>query len=88
MSKIYDTSIYYCFELNGVLADFNDKNSVVKNINANSYKELLDANIITDGMIPKIDNCFDALNNGVQKVHIGNTSMLTKENDNFTTITL
>ena len=39
-------------------------------------------------MIPKIDNCFDALNNGVSKVHIGNTAMLTKENDNFTTITL
>ncbi|MCI2227944.1 acetylglutamate kinase [Polaribacter sp. MSW13] len=88
MSKTYDTSIYYCFELNGVLRDFNDKNSVVKNIDTTSYKELLDAKIITDGMIPKIDNCFDALNNGVSKVHIGNTSMLTKENDNFTTITL
>ena len=88
MSEIYETSVYYCFELNGVLKDFNDKNSVVKSINSNSYKELLDATIITDGMIPKIDNCFDALNNGVSKVHIGNTSMLTKENDNFTTITL
>lgn len=88
MSEIYETSVYYCFELNGVLKDFNDKNSVVKSINSNSYKELLDAKIITDGMIPKIDNCFDALNNGVSKVHIGNTSMLTKENDNFTTITL
>ena len=30
MSEIYETSIYYCFELNGVLKDFNDKNSVVK----------------------------------------------------------
>jgi acetylglutamate kinase len=88
MSEIYETSVYYCFELNGVLKDFNDKNSVVKSINSNSYKELLDAKIITNGMIPKIDNCFDALNNGVSKVHIGNTSMLTKENDNFTTITL
>ena len=88
MSQIYDTSIYYCFELNGVLQDFNDKKSVIQNINSNSYKELLKTNIITDGMIPKLDNCFDALNNGVSKVHIGNTAMLTKENDNFTTITL
>lgn len=88
MSKIYETSIYYCFELNGVLRDFNDKESVVKVINSKTYKELLDAEIITDGMIPKIDNCFDALNNGVSKVHIGNTSMLTKENEFFTTITL
>ncbi|WP_299061216.1 acetylglutamate kinase [uncultured Polaribacter sp.] len=88
MSKIYETTIYYCFELNGVLSDFNDKKSVVKNINTKTYKELLEAKIITDGMIPKIDNCFDALNNGVHQVHIGNTAMLTQKNDNFTTITL
>ena len=88
MSEIYDTSIFYCFELNGVLQDFNDKESVIKNINSETYQQLLKESIISDGMIPKLDNCFDALNNGVQKVHIGNTSMLTKENENFTTITL
>jgi acetylglutamate kinase len=88
MSNIYETSIYYCFELNGVLQDINDKNSVIKHINTASYQKLLAVGIIADGMIPKIDNCFDALQNGVQKVHIGNTAMLTKENDNFTTITL
>lgn len=88
MSKIYNTSIYYCFELNGVLEDFNDKTSVIQQINTEKYQNLLANNIITDGMIPKIDNCFDALNNGVQKVHIGNTAMFTKENTNFTTITL
>ena len=88
MSTIYETSIYYCFELNGVLQDFDNKNSVIKNINSDTYKELVNDGIISDGMIPKIDNCFDALQNGVQKVHIGNTSMLTNKNDNFTTITL
>ena len=88
MSEIYETSIYYCFELNGVLRDFNDKNSVVKLINTETYQELLDAEIITDGMLPKLENCFDALKNGVHKVNMGNTTMLTKENDNFTTITL
>lgn len=88
MSELYETSIYYCFELNGVLQNFNDKESVIKNINSESYKELLAKGIISDGMIPKIDNCFDALQNGVQKVCIGNTAMLTKENNNFTTITL
>ena len=88
MSEIYDTSIYYCFELNGVLEDFNDKESIIKKINSENYQKLLKEGIISDGMIPKLDNCFDALNSGVQKVHIGNTSMLTKENNIFTTITL
>jgi acetylglutamate kinase len=88
MSKFYETSIYYCFELNGVLQDFSDTNSVIKNINSKKYQELLNDGIIADGMLPKLENCFDALKNGVHQVKMGNTSMLTKENDNFTTITL
>ncbi|GAA3634908.1 acetylglutamate kinase [Flavivirga jejuensis] len=88
MSKLYKTSIYYCFELNGVLEDINDKNSVVKHIDSERYKNLLEKGIIADGMLPKLENCFDALNNGVSTINMGNTSMLTQENDNFTTITL
>ena len=88
MSAIYRTSIYYCFELNGVLKDINDKNSVIKHINSKSYQTLLNNGIIADGMLPKLENCFDALKNGVHQVKMGNTSMLTQKNDNFTTITL
>ena len=88
MSALYETSIYYCFELNGVLEDINDKNSVVKHIDSNIYKTLLDKGIIANGMLPKLENCFDALQHGVKNINMGNTSMLTKANDNFTTITL
>ncbi|NVJ88881.1 MAG: acetylglutamate kinase [Flavobacteriaceae bacterium] len=88
MSKSYEIKIYYCFELNGVLEDFTNKNSVIKLINKEKYSRLLKQQKITDGMIPKIDNCFDALQNGVHKVYIGNTNMFTKESDNFTTLVL
>ena len=88
MSKLYETSIYYCFELNGVLQDFSDKNSVIKNINSKKYQELLNDGTIADGMLPKLENCFDAIKNGVHQVKMGITSMLTKENDNYTTIAL
>lgn len=88
MSKSYETSIYYCFELNGVLKDINDKNSVIKHINSESYPALLSNGIIADGMLPKLENCFDALKNGVQAVFMGNTNILTKENENYTKITL
>jgi acetylglutamate kinase len=88
MSTLYETSIYYCFELNGVLRDIKNQKSVIKSINLKTYKTLLEDGIIADGMLPKLENCFDALKNGVHKVHLGNTSMLTKENDNFTTITI
>lgn len=88
MSELYETSIYYCFELNGVLKDIKDKNSVIKHIDSNVYNELMEQEIIADGMLPKLENCFDALNHGVKTINMGNTSMLTQENDNFTRITL
>jgi len=88
MSKVYETSIYYCFELEGVLRDINDKKSVIRKINLKIYQELLDAGIVSEGMLPKLENCFNALKKGVHKVTLGNTAMLTNENKNFTPITL
>lgn len=88
MSHLYETSIYYCFELNGVLKDINDKRSVIKHIDSKIHKDLLNDGIITAGMLPKLENCFDALQHGVNTINMGNMSMLTKENDNFTRITL
>ncbi|WJJ96673.1 acetylglutamate kinase [Algibacter luteus] len=88
MSHLYETSIYYCFELNGVLENINDKNSVIKHIDSKIYKDLLEKGVIADGMLPKLENCFDALKHGVHNINLGNTSMLTRENDNFTKITL
>lgn len=88
MSKLYETSIYYCFELKGVLRDIKDKNSVVKHIDSKVYKTLLEENIISEGMLPKLENCFEALHNGVKNINMGNTAMLTHADNNFTTITL
>lgn len=88
MSDSYETTLYYCFEKKGVLMDVADDNSVVKHINSESYQELLEKKIIADGMLPKMHNCFHALNNSVQKVCIGDLSMLEAESTLFTTLTL
>lgn len=88
MSELFETTLYYCFEKKGVLLSINDENSVVKHINSEKYKELLDQKIIADGMLPKLENCFHALNNKVHKVCLGDLDMLKKEVTLFTTITL
>lgn len=88
MSNHYNTVLYYSFELKGVLTDFDDKASVIQQLNTKKYQELLTEGTIADGMLPKLENCFNALRRGVSQVCIGNTEMLTKENNNFTTITL
>jgi len=88
MSTILETTLYYCFELNGVLRDFEDKNSVIKKINLDSYKNLVANKTIADGMLPKMQNCFHALKNGVKEVRIGNLALFEKENTNYTTLVL
>ncbi|MFT6717262.1 MAG: acetylglutamate kinase [Saprospiraceae bacterium] len=65
-----DTQLIYGFELQGVLKDFEDKNSVIPQINNESYKKLKNDGIISEGMIPKLDNAFAAISAGVSAVNV------------------
>lgn len=72
LSDIYEVSLIYCFEKDGVLKDISDESSVISNIKSNEYQEYKDSGVITEGMIPKIDNAFNAILKGVENVYIGN----------------
>lgn len=76
MSKIYDTSLIYCFEKAGVLKDVNDEDTLIKSIDPHYYSELKRQEIISDGMIPKLDNAFEAINMGLKEVWIGKADAL------------
>ena len=86
-ANLYQTELYYCFEKNGVLKDVNDDHSVIKHIDSSNYQGLIDDHIIADGMLPKLNNCFHAINKNVQKVCIGKPEMLFNKNTIYTTIT-
>ena len=70
LSPYYDVTLIYCFEHPGVMRNPDDSNSIISDINCSPYKELIADGTISGGMIPKIDNAFDALRNGVGKVII------------------
>ena len=88
MSQAYDTTLYYCFEKKGVLRSVTDEDSVIRKINRENYQKLKQDKIVADGMLPKLDNCFHALNKEVQRVCIGDITMFEPEAQLFTTITL
>jgi acetylglutamate kinase len=71
LSAFYKTSLIYCFEKKGVLRDVVDESSVIPLIDPGSYLALKADGTITEGMIPKLDNAFDAINSGVESVIIG-----------------
>lgn len=72
MSAQYTTILHYCFDKNGVLRDVDDDASVIEKISREEYKYYKIKQIIADGMIPKLDNAFSAIDNGVDHVVIGN----------------
>lgn len=76
MSSIYETQLYYCFEKKGVLANAADDYSVIETIDKTKYKELLEQKVISDGMLPKLQNCFRALENGVSEIFLGDFTLL------------
>ena len=76
LSDLYKVKLVYCFEKDGVLNDIKDENSAVENLTASAYQKLKESKSLFAGILPKIDNAFDAVNNGVGEVVIGNSSKL------------
>ena len=57
-------------DTHGILTDLNDPESRISTANETKIKDMIDANIITDAMLPKVDACITALDAGVKKAHI------------------
>ena len=66
----YQVTLIYCFEFPGVMRDPEDTDSLIGTITRESYCTLLAEGIVSGGMIPKIDNAFNAIENGVKEVII------------------
>ena len=54
----------------GILLDIQEPESLQKQLDVNSIEELCQQNIISGGMIPKVQCCLHALKNNVQTTHI------------------
>ncbi len=76
LSPFYDVQLIYSFEKEGVLLDVNNENTLIPSINQATYRKLKEDNKIFAGMIPKLDNAFEALKSGVKKVIIGKAEKL------------
>lgn len=88
LSAVFDVTLNYCFEKPGVLYDSEDDTSVIATMNVDLYSKLKSEKAIHSGMIPKLDNCFNSLSKGVQKIRIGHHSMLQNNDIICTTIEL
>ena len=76
LSYDYDVTLIYCFEKKGVLIDENDDSSIIPKIDEELFKQYIEEGIISGGMIPKLENAFQALNSGVGTVIITEASQI------------
>ncbi len=70
LSNYFKVSLKFCFEKEGVLADPTDETSVFRDLSKKDYAFYQENGIISDGMIPKLDNAFTAKKSNVHKVVI------------------
>jgi acetylglutamate kinase len=88
MSTVYNTQLFYCFTKAGVLKNVNDADSLVERLDKTQYLQMKQDKMIIDGMIPKLDTAFEALDNGVISVHLGTVAILSNTTTKHTTLCL
>ena len=79
LAELFDVTLVFCFEKQGVLSDENDDDSVIPVITPELFQEYVDKGIIQGGMIPKLENSFSAIDAGVSQVVITLASAIHQE---------
>jgi len=59
-------------DVDGIMEDVKDSSTLFKKLTVSEIEELINEGVISGGMIPKVEACINALNKGVESVHIIN----------------
>lgn len=70
LARNFEVTLVYCFEKRGVLRDADDDDSVIPCITQAEFPALIEQGIVSGGMLPKLENAFDAIRAGVHEVVI------------------
>jgi acetylglutamate kinase len=62
--------LVFLSDVPGIYADRDDPHSLLGHVDVSSCRDLIAEGVIESGMVPKVDAALEALQAGVQKVHI------------------
>lgn len=88
MAARREVEVVYCFEKPGVLMDVEDEDSVIAHLDPVLYDDLKTRGVVVAGMLPKLDNAFRSLLEGVSRVVICSAESIACEGYGGTTLTL
>ncbi|MBP3241695.1 MAG: acetylglutamate kinase [Oribacterium sp.] len=69
-AAMHAEKLAYLTDVEGVYRDFEDKESLIHTLNLDEAKDMIDSGVLGGGMLPKLQNCIDAMKKGVNQVHI------------------
>lgn len=78
LALYFDVTLVFCFEKRGVLKDENNDDSVIPELTGELFKQYVQEGIIQGGMVPKLENSFEAIRSGVKEVIITHASGINK----------
>ena len=67
---VHAEKLVFLSDIEGVYRDYEDKSSLITALTVDQANELIESGAISGGMIPKLQNCVGAIENGVSRVHI------------------
>lgn len=70
LAAAFDVTLVFCFEKRGVLRDAGDDDSVIPLITQDKFPALVAEGVVSGGMLPKLENAFSAIHDGVHEVII------------------
>ena len=77
LARHFSVYLFYCFEKRGVLINQDDENSIIYELDSALFRQYQEEGVIISGMIPKLENGFNAKRNGVKEVLITNPENIT-----------
>ncbi len=71
-----EIELYYCLDLQGVYENLDQPDSLIAVLDEDKFKDCHAQGMIKEGMIPKLQNCFSALERGVSKIYVSNATQI------------
>ena len=70
--KLQADRLIFLTDVDGILLDYNNKQTLIDEIDVEKVNDLIERGIINGGMLPKVTTCLNAIENGVENVVILN----------------
>ena len=67
---VHAEKLAFLSDIEGVYKDKDDPSSLISELHVDEAQKLIDDGYVGGGMIPKLKNCIDAIEEGVNRVHI------------------